>query len=380
VREAERRSREPQVYTEVAMAAATGGFRDPIDEGAFGAVYRGELQAPAWPSGCMVAIKVLKVEASAAAVAEKAQEYVGAGGFRKELEVLGKYTHRNIVTLIGYCLSDDAAARQCLVLEWMDGGSLRGRLAAESAAPPLSTQQRFDVASDVARGLAYLHLKADPPIIHQDIKSANVLLCEINGALVAKIADFGTARYAPALLDTGVSKIETQTVIGTKPYMPPEYTMLGRVSEKTDTYAFGVVLCELLTGLPPADYEAGEMLAMRMMKPLADPKRLLKPLLDKRLSGAGWPLKRAVALGRVAAHCIEASASDRCVVADVLPDIEAVAERTAVKLAGRGEEYDPMTGELVQQKKGKKKVVKPTVAAAAAAGHGGGAGMLGSTS
>ena len=65
-----------------------------------------------------------------------------------------------------------------------------------------------------------------------------------------------------------------------------EYLQQGHVSEKTDTYAFGVVLCELLTGLPAADYDKGEWLATTMPDPLADAERLLPPLLDARLGGA----------------------------------------------------------------------------------------------
>jgi hypothetical protein len=183
--------------------------------------------------------------------------------------------------------------------------------------------------------------------------------------------------------------------------------MLGRVSEKTDTFAFGVVVCELLTGLPPADYEVGETLAAKMAKPLMDAARLLPPLLDKRLGGGGggggaWPLQRAIRLGRVAARCIEPMVSDRCVVAEVLPEIAAVAGRAAVVMAGRGEEYvyDGETVQLVQteQKKMKKEKTKKAkaffgartataaaataaaaaaAAAAPAAGHDcGGAGML----
>ena len=114
----------------------------------------------------------------------------------------------------------------------------------------------------------------------------------------------------------------------------------------------GAVLCEVLTGLPPADYDKGEWLATKMPEPLADAEQLLPPLLDARLGGgdSAWPLPRAIALGRIAGRCIEPTAAKRGVVADVLPELDALAGRMAVVRAGRGEEYDPMTGELVKKK------------------------------
>ena len=76
-----------------------------------------------------------------------------------------------------------------------------------------------------------------------------------------------------------------------------------------------------------------------MLKPLADVGRLLPPLLDTRLGGGGgeraWPLDRALALGRVAQSCTEPIAEERCFVADVLPQIDALAGRMAVPRARR---------------------------------------------
>ena len=308
----------PRTYPEAALSAATNGFSAAakLDEGAFGAVFKGVLAG-----GLTVAIKVLKPEAAAAAArvsdpkhaqyvgdaallaayllvlsrcfllnlthitthsllyllqrtTTTATRYVGAGGFRKELDVLTQYQHPNIVCLLGHCLSDasgggggvgggggdDAAAqpqpppqqppRQCLVFEFMAGGSLNARLlegrrlgegegkrlAAAAAAQPLTAEERFGIASDVARGLAYLHTaylhrEALPtPLIHQDVKSDNILLAEVGGQLVAKVADFGTARYAPSLQEQGQRSLgqthhSTKAVVGTTPYMPMEVSL-----------------------------------------------------------------------------------------------------------------------------------------------------------
>jgi serine/threonine protein kinase len=234
------------------------------------------------------------------------------------------------------------------VYEFMPGGSLKDRLAPASAAPPLTWQQRHIVASDTARGLEYLHVDADPPIIHQDIKSDNILLGEYNGQLVAKIADFGAVRIAPSLLITNVSHYSAREVIGTKPYQPPEYVMSGHVSEKTDTFAFGVVLLELLTAKPPSDAESNEFLHSAMEPVLREAPTALPPLLDSR--AGEWPRQKALALAAIALKCVEMYPRSRCTVRDVLVELDVLAGRQAMRRAGRGEEYDPMTGELVSTK------------------------------
>ena len=324
------------------LEAATGGFaaRFKLAEGAFGAVYRGLLR----PEGVSVAIKVLTKKDDPNA---KPSQYSGENSFALEAKVLGQYRHANIVGLLGQCLGD-AQPLQYLVYEFMAGGSLFERLGPGSAAPPLTWQQRHIIASDTARGLEYLHVDANPPIIHQDVKSDNVLLCEMGGRLVAKIADFGAVRITPALLVTNVSHYSAREIIGTKPYQPHEYALSGHVSEKTDSFAFGVVLLELLTAMPPSDEASNEFLYCTLQPVLQSLKALLPPVLDGR--AGKWPTKKALALATIARRCLETFARERCTVSDVLVELDVLAGRQAIRRAGRGEEYDPMTGKLVKKK------------------------------
>ena len=321
---------------------ATDHFAERLKlaEGAFGAVYRGTL------NGVAVAVKTLTRKDDPGA---KSSEYSGENSFALEAKVLGKYRHKNIVGLLCHCLGPSQPS-QYLVYEFMPGGSLMKRLAPGSSVAPLTWEERFLVASDTARALEYLHVDADPPIIHQDVKSDNILLGEYQGQLVAKLADFGAVRIAPALLDS--THYSALDVIGTRPYQPVEYTQQGHVSEKTDTFAFGVVVLELLTGKPPANKQTKEFLALEMDPVLADVEKLLVPVLDPRLRSSKTLIpralkKRLLALGRIAGRCVEMHVRRRVAVREVLVELDVLAGRKAVVRAGRGEEYDPMTGKLV---------------------------------
>ena len=322
-------------FTLAQIEQATENFAEHLKlaEGAFGAVYRGSMRATA------VAVKVLTRQDEPDA---KPSDYSGANSFALEAKVLGQYRHANIVGLLGHCLGPSQPS-QFLVYEFMPGGSLQTRLQPGSAAAPLTWQQRHIVASDTARGLEYLHVDADPPIIHQDIKSDNILLGEYQGQLVAKIADFGAVRIAPALLTS--THLSALDVIGTKPYQPPEYTGKGHVSEKTDTFAFGVVVLELLTAMPPSNKATNEFLYEELSLMLETPGKALPPLLDKR--AGKWPRKKALALAKIAAQCLEMLVRKRCAVREKLVELDVLAGRQAMRRAGRGEEYDPMTGKLV---------------------------------
>ena len=283
-----------------------------------------------------------------------ASAFSGAAQFEREGQVLGKYRHPNIVALLGTASlpqAEGAALRPCLVYEFMAGQSLKARLRPKAGrpgeagrAPALTPRERFAIASDVARGLAFLHTMASPPIIHQDIKTDNIMLGAAPApasapapgdvALVAKIVDFGTVRMAPELAQAGTDAAthhSTMNVVGTGPYMPLEYAMCGRVSAKTDTYAFGVVLLELLTGRPPFNRPSRMLLAEELGAEVEQPQRLFAPHLDSAAGEwRGRELKTALRLAAVVARCV-ASERSRCVAADVVDELDALAGR------GRGD-------------------------------------------
>ncbi|GBG77313.1 hypothetical protein CBR_g23643 [Chara braunii] len=174
--------------------------------------------------------------------------------FITEVNALTRLHHANLVQLIGYC---DEGNRSILVYPYFPGGSLYARLHKRETAvpgrpllPPLTLMERLCIALQIAKGLAYLHDGADPPIIHRDIKSSNVLLGDGAGKkLRVVVADFGLATIGERVFGTEhETMVKTSHMAGTFGYMAPEYMRSGILSEKIDVYAFGVILLELLTG------------------------------------------------------------------------------------------------------------------------------------
>ena len=119
----------------------------------------------------------------------------------------------------------------------------------------------------------------------------------------------------------------------------------GHVSAKTDAFALGVVLLELLTALPSSNRETNEFLYQGLSPVLQGGAKAL-PSLDAR--AGKWPKKKALGLMAIARSCLKMFPRARCTVSDVLVQLDVLAGREAVVRAGRGEEYDPMTGKLVQ--------------------------------
>ncbi|MFS7895303.1 putative protein kinase RLK-Pelle-RKF3 family [Helianthus anomalus] len=198
-----------------------------IGRGGYGNVYRGVLL-----DDSEVALKRFK-NCSAA----------GDASFTHEVEVIASVRHVNLVALRGYCIATTRfeGYQRIIVTDLVKNGSLYDHLFGnQSGRSNLSWPIRRKIALGMARGLAYLHLGAQPAIIHRDIKASNILLDE---NFEAKVADFGLAKFAPE----GATHLSTR-VAGTMGYVAPEYALYGQLTERSDVYSFGVVLLELLSG------------------------------------------------------------------------------------------------------------------------------------
>ncbi|BAS74869.1 Os01g0810600 [Oryza sativa Japonica Group] len=207
-------------YTE--LKTITNNFQSIIGKGGFGMVYHGILD-----NGEEVAVKVLR-ETSITLSKD----------FLPEVQILSKVQHKNLVTFLGYCHNKKCLA---LVYDFMARGNLQEVLRGGQEYS-LSWEERLHIALDAAQGLEYLHESCTPPIVHRDVKTANILL---DKNLVAMISDFGLSRsYTPA--HTHISTVAA----GTVGYLDPEYHATFHLTVKADVYSFGIVLLEIITGQP----------------------------------------------------------------------------------------------------------------------------------
>ncbi|KAK6127989.1 hypothetical protein DH2020_038291 [Rehmannia glutinosa] len=161
--------------------------------------------------------------------------------FENEVQLLSKIQHQNIVSLLGYCIHGEA---RFLVYEMMENRSLEFHLHAPSRRSMLTWHPRMKIALDVARGLEYLHEHCNPPVIHRDLNSSNILL---DSSYNAKISDFSLA------ITGGNSNKTSIKLSGNLGYVAPEYLLDGKLTDKSDVYAFGVILLELLMGRKPVE-------------------------------------------------------------------------------------------------------------------------------
>ncbi|XP_047089973.1 protein kinase STUNTED-like isoform X2 [Lolium rigidum] len=255
-----------------------------VGKGAHSRVYRGSLA-----SGQQVAIKLCRASAEA------------SKDFLREVDIITKLRHDRIVPLLGVCVQ---GRNLVSVYRYLPRGSLEDNLHGKKSKskPTLPWEKRYRAAVGVAEALSYVHSGSSRPVIHRDVKSSNILLTD---EFEPQLSDFGLAIWAPS----GPSSLTHSDVVGTFGYLAPEYFMYGKVTDKVDVYAFGVVLLELLTGRKPISGDGspkGHQSLVMWATPIlngGDISDLLDPSLDVKHDEAEvrrMALAASLCLGRSA--------------------------------------------------------------------------------
>ncbi|KAJ8756035.1 hypothetical protein K2173_024582 [Erythroxylum novogranatense] len=303
-------------FTYSEIISITNNFRDEIGEGGFGKVYLGNLN-----DDTQVAIKLLS-----------ASSKQGYKEFLAEVEVLLVVHHRSLVSLRGYCNEEEIMA---LVYDYVENGNLQQHLS-DSRANVISWKKRLQIAIDAAHGLEYLHNGCKPPIIHRDFKSSNILLTR---DLQAKLSDFGLSRALTSLKGTHV----TTQPAGTLGYLDPSCHASGIFNKKTDTYSFGVVLLELITGqpiiIPVEEYHCHIIQWTHSLIERGDIKRIVDPKLQGEVN-----LNTAWKSVEIAISCVAPNATQRPDMSYVLAEL-----KESLSLEMTSEEDRSMTMSLNQQ-------------------------------
>ncbi|XP_076938362.1 uncharacterized protein LOC143606493 isoform X2 [Bidens hawaiensis] len=280
---------------------ATQNFDDSliIGSGGFGKVYKGNVNDGS--SLVVAAIKRLD-----------AMSNQGASEFWAEIEMLSMLRHCNLVSLIGYC---NYEKEKILVYEYMPNGTLDDHL--HKLCSPLSWLKRLNICIGAGRGLHYLHTGTgiESGVIHRDFKSSNILLHE---SWAAKISDFGLSKIGPT---NQPSTYINTNVKGSFGYFDPNYFSTGKLTRKSDVYAFGIVMLELLCQKRAVDRNLEEGLVTWVQDSIKEGN--LKHIIDSDIKGEISPkcLKEFV---RIAERCLHSSPKHRPTMAEVMFSLESV--------------------------------------------------------
>ncbi|PPD75565.1 hypothetical protein GOBAR_DD27515 [Gossypium barbadense] len=213
-----------QAFTFATIKAATNNFsnENKLGEGGYGPVYKGELL-----NGQEIAVKRLSRSSNQ-----------GLEEFKNEVNLTTKLQHVNLVRVLGICTENE---EKMLVYEFMLNKSLDFYLYDPFKRHLLDWRKRVSIIEGVTQGLLYLQEYSNYTIIHRDIKASNILL---DSEMNPKISDFGMAKF----FKKDELEANTNRIVGTYGYVPPEYVKKGIYSTKYDVYSFGVLLLQIISG------------------------------------------------------------------------------------------------------------------------------------
>ncbi|XP_043716109.1 U-box domain-containing protein 35-like isoform X2 [Telopea speciosissima] len=296
-----------EIFTWEEIVSATSSFSDDlrIGMGAYGSVYKCCLNYTT------AAVKVLH-----------SKESQWTKQFQQEIEVLSKIRHPHLLLLLGACPDHG-----CLVYEYMKHGSLDERLLGKYNTPPIPWFDRYRIAWEVASALIFLHNSKPKPIIHCDLKPANILL---DHNFVSKIGDVGLSMLLPSDPSSVATMYRDSGLVGTLCYLDPEYQRTGLISPKSDVYAFGMVILQLLTAKPA-------IALTRIVEKAIEDGRLMD-ILD--LEAGEWPIEETQELAVLGLSCTELRRRDRPdLKTQVLPILEKLKE-----IADKARDLAPSVG------------------------------------
>ncbi|KAI8558462.1 hypothetical protein RHMOL_Rhmol04G0095600 [Rhododendron molle] len=289
------RAESSKIFTAEELKKATNNYAEDriLGRGGYGVVYKGIL-----PDQRIVAIKKSKVMD-----ANQVEQFIN------ELLIVTQVNHRNVVKLLGCCFESEVPE---LVYEYIPNGTLFEHI--HKTFSRLTLEHRLRIAAEAASALSYLHSAASIPIIHRDVKSANILL---DANYMAKMADFGASRLVP------FDQTQVTTLVqGTLGYLDPEYFHTGQLNEKSDVYSFGVVLAELLTGKMPICLERspGEQnLATYFLVSMKENR--LYQILEPRVVNEGT-LEQLQAIAELVKRCLYVKSEERPTMKEVAMELE----------------------------------------------------------
>ncbi|XP_074577297.1 receptor-like serine/threonine-protein kinase NCRK isoform X1 [Curcuma longa] len=291
-------------FSYVELEQASSGFSKDnlIGIGGSSNVYRGELK-----DGRTVAIKKLRPVGGSEMDPE----------FLHEIELISRYNHCHVVLLLGYCIENQGRQlERLLVFEYMSKGNLRDCLDSKQGKKAMGWETRVQIALGAAKGLEYLHEAAAPRILHRDIKSTNILLDE---NYRAKITDLGMAKQ---LVTDDLSSCSSSParMLGTFGYFAPEYAIVGKASQMSDVFSFGVVILELITGCKPifkSTNKGEDSLVIWATSRLRDSKLIVSELLDPVLRGK-FPEEEIQIMAHLARECLQWDPDSRPTMSEVV--------------------------------------------------------------
>ncbi|XP_059068940.1 cold-responsive protein kinase 1-like [Cryptomeria japonica] len=269
---------------------ATNNFdqTNKLGEGGFAELFKDTLK-----SGKVVAVKKLTLGHSSRAISE----------FESEVKLISNVHHRNLVRLLGCCRQGH---ERLLIYEYMPNSSL-DRILFGKNKRLLSWKERFNIILGTARGLAYLHEEFHVCIIHRDIKSSNILL---DNNFQAKNSRF----WAVFNRDSNIDFMDFL-----RGYTAPEYASHGQLTEKADTYSFGVVVLEIVSGRKSIDLKQPPDMEylLKWVWSLYENNKVLD-VMESEKEMEGYSEEEVLRVINIALLCIQDSARHRPSMSEVV--------------------------------------------------------------